>query len=71
MAWHASQAFVVDRWLVDFPLALVPLWQLEQFPEILAWLKVAGLHALVAWQVPHSAVVGMCLDDLPGARVPL
>jgi hypothetical protein len=33
-------------WLVGFPLAVVPLWQVEQVPGATpAWLKVAGVQA--------------------------
>ena len=54
------------------PLAFTPLWQLEQLTVIPVWLKpVAGLQAVVAWQLPHSAVVAMCVADLPTAVVPL
>ena len=54
------------------PLALTPLWQPEQLPVIPAWLKpVAGCHAVVPWQLLHSAVVAMCVGGLPAATVPL
>ncbi len=53
------------------PVAWVPLWQLEQVAVIPAWLKVAGVHALLEWQVLHSAVVAMWFAVLPGALVPL
>ena len=53
------------------PVAWVPLWQLEQVAVIPAWLKVAGVQALLVWQVLHSAVVAMWLAVLPVARVPL
>jgi len=35
------------------------------------WLKVAGVHALVLWQVSQAAVVGIWLVGLPVAVVPL
>ena len=35
------------------------------------WLKFAGLHAEVRWQVSHSDVVAMCVGVLPSALVPL
>ncbi len=34
-------------------------------------MKFAGVQAVVVWQVPHSAVVAMCVADLPRALVPL
>ena len=40
-------------------------------PVTLAWLKLAGVQALVRWQVEHSAVVAMWLAGLPLALVPL
>ena len=36
-----------------------------------SWLKFAGLHARVEWQVPHSAGGGMWFAPLPMAVVPL
>jgi hypothetical protein len=57
VVWQSSQVFVVDMCDDDFPAAVVPLWQEEHVPVTLAWLNVAGLHALVVWQVPHSADV--------------
>jgi hypothetical protein len=35
------------------------------------WLKLAGTHASVEWQVPHSAVVGMWFVPLAVALTPL
>jgi hypothetical protein len=47
-------------WLVGLPLAVVPLWQLEQVPRATRlWLKMAGVQALVLWQVSHAAFVAM------------
>jgi hypothetical protein len=41
-----------------FPVAVVPLWQLAQLVVIPAWSKpVAGVHAVVLWQLLQSAVV--------------
>ena len=54
------------------PLALVPLWQLEQVPSTSLWFTVfAGLHAVVVWQSAHSVLVLMWVADLPVAFVPL
>ena len=35
------------------------------------WLKVAGVHAVVLWQVSHDAVVGTWPEGLPLAVLPL
>ena len=40
-------------------------------PVALAWLKLAGVHDVVRWQVLQSAVVGTCLAGFPVARLPL
>lgn len=45
--WQLSQLVVVAMCEADRPVALVPLWQLAQFPLTLAWLKLAGLHAVL------------------------
>jgi hypothetical protein len=53
-------------------LAVLPLWQVEQVPGATPlWLNVAGVHALVLWQVSHEAVVGMWPLGLPLAVLPL
>ena len=49
----------------------MPLWHDEQVPVTLLWLKLAGVQAVVEWQVLHSAVVAMWVADLPPALVPL
>ena len=44
---------------VVLPVAVVPLWQLEQLVSVAAWVNVAPAHVLVlVWQVLHGAVVG-------------
>ena len=30
--WHSAQSRLVTKWLGDFPVAVLPLWQLPQFP---------------------------------------
>ena len=45
--WQFSQTLLVERWVLDFPVAEVPLWQLAQVPDTLAWLNVAGVQPLV------------------------
>ena len=57
--------------MVGLPAAARPLWQLEQVPVTLAWLKFAGVHPVVRWQVEHSALVAIWLAGLPLALVPL
>ncbi|MDP1924202.1 MAG: hypothetical protein Q8K57_05395 [Thiobacillus sp.] len=53
-------------------MAVVPLWQVAQVPGATPlWLKVAGVQALVRWQLSHAAVVGRWLVGLPVAVVPL
>jgi hypothetical protein len=43
---------------VVMPVAVVPLWQLEQLVSVAACVKAAPLHVVVLlWQVEHSAVV--------------
>jgi hypothetical protein len=58
---------------VEFlPVACVPLWQLTQFVVMPEWLKpVAGVQAMVLWQLRQSAVVWTCPDGLPLAVLPL
>ena len=59
-------------WLVGLPVAVVPLWQVEQVPGATpVWLNVAGDHALVLWQVSQALEVGMCVAGLPLAILPL
>ena len=35
------------------------------------WLKVAGIQAVVRWQVSQACVVGTCVAVLPRAWLPL
>jgi hypothetical protein len=58
-------------WPVEGPLAVVPLWQALQPLVTPVWSNAAGNHASVEWQAPHSWVVGMWFDGLPGAFTPL
>jgi hypothetical protein len=58
--WQLSQDAVVGMWLVGLPVAVEPLWQVEQVPGATpVWLKVAGVQALVLWQLSQDDVVGM------------
>ena len=46
--WQVSQDCVVGMCVVGLPVAVVPLWQVAQVPGAMpAWLKVAGVQALV------------------------
>ncbi len=70
--WQLSQAAVVGIWPADLPVAVLPLWQVEQAPGATpVWLKLAGVQALVLWQPSHTAVVGICELGLPVAVLPL
>ena len=72
MRWQVSQLWDVGRWLVGFPVALVPLWQPVQDPAATAaWLKVAGVHPVVRWQTSHIWDVTRWPDGLPFAVMPL
>ena len=70
--WHESQDAVVGMCPPGLPVAVVPLWQVEQVPGATpVWLKVAGVQAVVLWHVSQDWVVGMCPPGLPVAVVPL
>ncbi|MFO1282173.1 MAG: hypothetical protein U1F51_06820 [Burkholderiales bacterium] len=67
-----SQAAVVGTWLVGLPRAVDPLWQVAQLPGATPVCEnVAGVHAVVRWQVSQAAVVGTWLVGLPRAVDPL
>ena len=62
----------MGRWVADLPLVVVPLWHVAQVPGVTpVWLNVAGVQALVLWQVSHAPDVGICVAGLPVAAVPL
>ena len=70
--WHWSHAAVVGRWFDGLPVAVLPLWQVEQVPAATPeWLNVAGVHAVVRWHWSHAAVVGTWFVGLPVAVLPL
>jgi hypothetical protein len=48
---------VVVKWVADLPVALLPLWQLAQFPVMPAWLNVAGVQPVVLWQSSQTLFV--------------
>ncbi len=70
--WQVSHEAVVGTWLLGLPVAVEPLWQVEQVPgAIPVWLNVAGNQAVVLWQVSQEADVGTWLLALPVAVEPL
>ena len=69
--WQSSQTLLVARCVALFPLAEVPLWQLEQVAVMPAWLKVAGAQAVVVWQSAQRLPVARWEAVLPLAVVPL
>ena len=57
---------------LDLPVAVLPLWQVAQEPGVtVAWLKVAGIQAVVRWQVSQEAMVMTWLTGFPLAPAPL
>ena len=65
---------VVVRWLAVLPVALVPLWQLEQLVAVVKvlWSALAPLQVLLdLWQLSQPAVVDRWPLFLPVATVPL
>ncbi|MEQ1494818.1 MAG: hypothetical protein ABL912_03540, partial [Novosphingobium sp.] len=70
LRWQDSHTFVVCPCPGFLPIAVVPLWQDEQLVVMPVWLKLAGVQALVVWQVLHCAVVLTWFADLPLAVVP-
>ena len=68
------QLAVVDTWLEPLPVALLPLWQLEQLVALVKvlWSALAPLQVLLdLWQLSQPAVVDRWLLFLPVATVPL
>ena len=65
---------VVVMWLAVLPVALLPLWQLEQLVALVKvlWSALAPLQVLLdLWQLSQPAVVDRWLLFLPVATVPL
>jgi len=57
---------------VCLPVAVTPLWQLEQVPgDTLLWSNTAGVQAVVVWQSSQVLPLAMWVGDLPVAVVPL
>jgi hypothetical protein len=57
--WHDSQVDDDVIWVAPFPEARVPSWHETQLLAIPVWSNLAGVQAVVAWQLSHSAEVGM------------
>jgi hypothetical protein len=53
------------------PVAIEPLWQLEQVPETPAWLNCAVAQETVLWHCSQGWDVGRWLLGLPTAVEPL
>ena len=65
---------VVVMWLAVLPVALLPLWQLEQLVALVKvlWSALAPLQVLLdLWQLSQPAVVDRWPLSLPVATVPL
>ena len=65
---------VVVMWLAVLPVALLPLWQLEQLVALVKvlWSALAPLQVLLdLWQLSQPAVVDRWPLFLPVATVPL
>jgi hypothetical protein len=70
--WHASHLAEVGMCAADFPMAVLPLWQVSQPFFVLLWLNFVPKNELVfVWQVSQLAVVGICHEDFPLAFDPL
>ena len=68
------QLAVVLTWLALLPVALTPLWQLEQVVALVKvlWSALAPVQIVVdLWQLSQLAVVERWLAVLPVATVPL
>ena len=65
---------VVDTCLEPLPVALLPLWQLEQLVAVVKvlWSALAPLHVVLdLWQLSQPVVVDRWLLFLPVATMPL
>ena len=68
LLWHVSHGALVGMWFAGLPRAVVPLWQLAQFPVIPAWLKAAvgaaGFGAAVGAAIVGDAVFAVGVDTV-------
>ena len=68
--WHAPQPSVERMCVALRPVAFAPSWQLAHAAASPSWLNRAGTQAMLEWQEPHCAAVGMWLACCPAARTP-
>jgi hypothetical protein len=60
--WQASHDSLVEICPIDFPFAVVPLWQVRQEPGATpTWLYFTGVQAVVWWHLSQGADVATCL----------
>lgn len=72
LLWQVSHGLLVTMCLADFPVAVVPLWQLAQFAMMPVWfIRAPANVAVLLWQVSHGLFVTRCLADFPVAVLPL
>lgn len=75
LVWQVSHCAFVGTWNGALPNAIVPLWQVEQRPEVEAscTMVLIGRNAPVVWQASQLAVVVGCrgLVGFPDASTPL
>jgi hypothetical protein len=57
--------------VTGLPVALAPLWQLEQLPVTSAWSTLTVVQLVVTWQLSQLLVLAMCVAFLPVALMPL
>ena len=72
--WQVVQLSVVETWLTVLPVAVVPLWQVEQTVAAVntEWSTFVPSQVVVdLWQVSQLAEVCKWLPLLPVATVPL
>ena len=67
---HESQLWLVGMWPEGFPVAMLPLWQVEQVPGVPPdWLNVAGIQPVVRWHESQLWLVGTCPEGFPVAML--
>ncbi len=80
--WQLSQLAIdtplrllYGMWLADSPLAggKPPVWQLAHWlaTGVCVWFHLLGFQPVTLWQLMQLAVVGMCVEVLPAAELPL
>jgi hypothetical protein len=71
VTWQSSQTLVVGIWVGVFPVAVVPLWQLEHEPVALLWSKLTFVQLELTWQSSQVLDDWIWVAFLPGAVEPL